>query len=238
MFMIKKTVKKLLYSFLPKSTVLLFHHVNQYSDIIKSGCILDYSKFCSIIDKFNNYESLGYIIEHPSSGKVAITFDDGLEDVYTHAYPYLMRKKIPFTIFVVTDFIGQPGYITELQLKEMADSGIVTIGSHGVSHKIFSQLDYEQKKRELEDSKRILQDIIKKPVCIFAYSHGIVDTDIMVKFNYYKYAMAVREEPLNILTKIIRSNYSLPRYNIDNNTFYNVLRELECFKFEDIRELK
>lgn len=36
----------------------------------------------------------------------AITFDDGYRDVYDHAFPILMRKGIPFAVFVVTDLVG------------------------------------------------------------------------------------------------------------------------------------
>jgi peptidoglycan/xylan/chitin deacetylase (PgdA/CDA1 family) len=37
---------------------------------------------------------------------VAITFDDGYMDVYDNGFPLLLRKGIPFAIFVVSDLIG------------------------------------------------------------------------------------------------------------------------------------
>jgi peptidoglycan/xylan/chitin deacetylase (PgdA/CDA1 family) len=36
----------------------------------------------------------------------AVTFDDGYQDVYDHAWPLLKRKGIPAALFVVTDVIG------------------------------------------------------------------------------------------------------------------------------------
>jgi len=41
-----------------------------------------------------------------TSGKVAITFDDGWEDFYSVAYPLLKRHKAASTLFVSTSFIG------------------------------------------------------------------------------------------------------------------------------------
>jgi len=41
---------------------------------------------------------------------VAITFDDGYQDVYELALPVLERKGIPAAMFVVTDLVGQPAW--------------------------------------------------------------------------------------------------------------------------------
>ena len=35
---------------------------------------------------------------------VNVSFDDGFEDVYTYAYPILKKYKIPFTLYLTTDF--------------------------------------------------------------------------------------------------------------------------------------
>lgn len=36
----------------------------------------------------------------------AITFDDGYADVYRYAFPLLVNKGIPFTVFAATDYVG------------------------------------------------------------------------------------------------------------------------------------
>ena len=38
----------------------------------------------------------------------AVTFDDGYQDVYAHAFPVLKRKGIPAAVFVVTELVGKP----------------------------------------------------------------------------------------------------------------------------------
>jgi peptidoglycan/xylan/chitin deacetylase (PgdA/CDA1 family) len=75
------------------------------------------------------FVSLDEIGEHAAAGipfdepVVAITFDDGYEDVYQYAYPTLKRKGIPAAIFVVTDLIGQKHWQIHDQLYYLLARG-------------------------------------------------------------------------------------------------------------------
>ena len=40
------------------------------------------------------------------AGSVAVTFDDGFVDNYSHAFPVLRSRRIPACIFLSTDFVG------------------------------------------------------------------------------------------------------------------------------------
>lgn len=65
---------------------------------------------------------------------VLITFDDGYLDNYENAFPIIKRLNIPVTMFVIDNCVGAPGYFSWEQAKEMEDSGLVTIYTHGKTH--------------------------------------------------------------------------------------------------------
>jgi peptidoglycan/xylan/chitin deacetylase (PgdA/CDA1 family) len=94
--------------------------------------------------KNGGYEvmALPRVVEALRTGKplpdkaVALTLDDSVMSVWQVAWPRLKAANLPFTLFVTTDEIDRGGAdrLTWDQLREMAQSGLVTIGSKGASH--------------------------------------------------------------------------------------------------------
>lgn len=105
---------------------------------------------------------------------VAITADDGYHNFYENAYPILKKYNVPATIFVITDYIGRPGYLNWSQLREMSDSGLVTIGSHTKSHPWLptASVDEEKIHDEIAGSKEVLEKGLGKSVYYFCYPNG------------------------------------------------------------------
>jgi peptidoglycan/xylan/chitin deacetylase (PgdA/CDA1 family) len=66
---------------------------------------------------------------------VVLTFDDGYESVYRHAFPVLKRLRLPATLFVYTDFLGGGESLSFAQLQEMMSSGLVDVQSHSKTHR-------------------------------------------------------------------------------------------------------
>ena len=226
--MIKQLARKIVYN-IPSSAILLFHHITDNPPVCRSGCLLSYEKFTGIIEKYRNYADLNSVVEKPHKKQIAITFDDGLLDVYETAYPFLKEKNIPFTIFVIADFLDTPGYITTDNLKEMASDSPVTIGSHGVTHKNINSLSPSEQKYELNHSKEYIEEIIGKPVNSFAFSHGQYDKSSVKLMKDYRYGFTVNSYPLNFITA--RNLKLLPRINVDNNSFDSVgLKLSKIFK--------
>jgi peptidoglycan/xylan/chitin deacetylase (PgdA/CDA1 family) len=102
---------------------------------------------------------------------VVLTFDDGYVDAYTNAFPLLRSAGLGGTFGIVTDWVGQPGYMNWDHLREMAAAGMQII-SHSANH---PDLGLEQDavvRDQLSRSKRVLEEQLGLPVSFFIYPAG------------------------------------------------------------------
>ncbi|MCX5678401.1 MAG: polysaccharide deacetylase family protein [Candidatus Omnitrophica bacterium] len=126
---------------------------------------------------------------------VVITLDDGFYNNYQFAYPVLKKYDIPATIFVIVEKIGQPGWLSWKDIKEMSDSGVITIGSHTLSHKWLTDLGTKQLKSELSLSKAMLEEKIGKPVNVLCYPIGAHNQRVEREAGLAGYTCAVATNP-------------------------------------------
>lgn len=126
---------------------------------------------------------------------IAVTFDDGYYNNYEYAYPVLKKYSIPATIFVIIKHVGDPGWLGWNEIKEMSDSGPVSIGSHTVMHNWLPTTGSIQLKKELKDSKAIIEENIGKPVNTFCYPLGAYNDRVKDAVKAAGYACAVVTNP-------------------------------------------
>jgi len=123
---------------------------------------------------------------------IAITFDDGYQDNISNALPLLKKYKAKATIYLVIDrhnrewsskrkkknnsgeLMVEPK-LSDEQVKELLESGLIEIGSHTVTHDNLPTLSEEQKHEEIVDSKKKIEDLFGIKCHSFCYPFGLFD---------------------------------------------------------------
>jgi peptidoglycan/xylan/chitin deacetylase (PgdA/CDA1 family) len=129
--------------------------------------------------------SFAECVEALESGKalpdrtVVITFDDGRENQYVHAFPILKHFGYTATFFVYPNPVGRRAeFMTWDQIREMQVAGM-TIGSHSYTHPYLTKIkDPRDMKREIEASRAKLEKELGIHVEYFAYPFGARNADI------------------------------------------------------------
>jgi peptidoglycan/xylan/chitin deacetylase (PgdA/CDA1 family) len=170
-------------------SVALFHRVTD--EIPEDGLTVStawFGGFCELMrDRFHvvPLAELHRILQAratPPLRTVAITFDDTYRD-NLFAARVLAEHHLPATFFIPTQYVGTDHVfewdlglkpmpnLTWDDVKEIQRLGH-EIGSHTVSHADLGQLDCEDARRELSESKQRLEDTLARPVRFFAYPFG------------------------------------------------------------------
>lgn len=145
------------------SIVLMYHALYRGSDISSIDkedlpYAVSEAQFVAQLERLAE-KSVG-VFTGESQPDVVVTFDDGHKSNLEFAAPHLARLNIPAYFFVTTDFIDQrKGFMSNRDLRELAQIPGMIVGSHGVSHRFFSDLPVPAAKTELVNSKAILEQI-------------------------------------------------------------------------------
>ena len=121
---------------------------------------------------------------------VALTFDDGYKDNYIYAYPTLKQFGLPATMFIIVNEVGRPqnDRLSWDEIKEMQNSGLIVIGSHTLDHPYLPEVKSEAElKRQIFDSKKILEQVLGVPMDLFCYPAGRFNAqirDLVIQAGY------------------------------------------------------
>lgn len=125
---------------------------------------------------------------------VVLTFDDGYSSYYTAALPLLKQYGWPGTLFVITAYVGKPGYVTWEQLQEAAAAG-TEIGSHTVTHPELHIVSPSRLVSELQESRKVLESKLSLTVHFFCYPVGRHNDQVVAAVREAGYLGAVTTKP-------------------------------------------
>ncbi len=113
----------------------------------------------------------------PAEAAITLMFDDGEESTMTVAKPVLNEYGFKGSISIITEMVGEEGFLTWAQLLGLQGDGWEAV-SHGITHNDLTAMTTRQVKRELYRSKRILE---RKGLAVksFALPYGAYNNDIL-----------------------------------------------------------
>lgn len=160
--------------------VLLFHRIEtNFPRSLSSLSVSQFQKFCTILQK-TSIPVVTFSEYSPIQQQCCLTFDDGDESIFEHAYPILKACHFRATVFVcsglftndhIFDAYKTPRILNGSKLKELIHAGW-EIGSHTVSHRDLTLLDDDDIFRELELSKITLERILQIPIKSLSFPYG------------------------------------------------------------------
>lgn len=108
---------------------------------------------------------------------LAITFDDGYEDNFTHAFPLAQKLATPLTIFLIAGYIEHQGWPDQLvnwaQVQEMNASKCIAFGAHTIHHPVLAQItSMTELQDEVSGARAALEERLGHAPRIFAYPYG------------------------------------------------------------------
>lgn len=152
---------------------------------------------------------------------VLLTFDDGFANNAANVVPLLEEEELPAVFFVATQHVLDPSDwlpatrravdecgvnvgaelrrdlfdgMSADELRRVARCPLVTIGSHTVSHPMLTRCDDASLAFELDESKRLLEELTERPVELFAYPAGDYDRRVAAAVRDAGYRAAFVED--------------------------------------------
>ncbi|MDI6785203.1 MAG: polysaccharide deacetylase family protein [bacterium] len=160
---------------------------------------------------------------------VVITIDDGVESVYSVAFPYLNKFNFCATLFLTTNFVNKS--FTWEMLNELQNSGVIDIQGHTKTHHYCSlvrDLKTERKtsylkrlEMELLESKNIIEEKLNNKVKYLAYPYGKYDQFVIEKAKKYGYKAlltfhggtnTLSSSPFNINRQAVYGDFDLKKF--------------------------
>ena len=164
--------------------IITFHSIDE------SGSVLSYPSrlLAALLESLRNTElpvlDLGTLLEPSTQHGVALTFDDGMRSVFTHALPVLRDYAAPAHLFLTTGMVGgqvcwktRPGDAPTFEMLKWDDveklhQGGVRIEAHTTSHPDMRELNDEAIATECGEADRIIEQRLGRQPEYFAYPFG------------------------------------------------------------------
>tara|TARA_B100001057_G_scaffold480489_1_gene553383 strand:- start:1254 stop:2315 length:1062 start_codon:yes stop_codon:yes gene_type:complete len=198
---------------------IMYHRFNENkypSTNIKMNIFKDHIKIINQLG-YNFYDpiNLNEDFNLPRKQKlILLTIDDAFKSFYLEAWPFLKKNKIPFILFVSTEPVGQKGYMTWDQIREIENEPFAFIGHHSDSHEYLINKTEEEFIADIETAnKKFLKNLGYIPN-LFSYPFGEYSRFMR---NYISKNFDFAFGQHSGVIDLNKDKYDLPRFPINEN---------------------
>lgn len=150
----------------------------------------------------------------PGARYSAVTFDDGFESTVNNAIPEMEKRRIPVTIFVTTGYLGEaatwwPASAPEKQQKiapaeewKRLPPDLISIGSHTVTHPHLPSMSEKDARRELHESRVMLQELLNRDISTFSFPYGEYNDELITWCREVGYERVFTIMPANAFRSV------------------------------------
>ncbi len=158
---------------------------------------------------------------------ILLTFDDGSKTHLEVLVPLLKKYGFTASIFIYPSIIssGKKYYMTWEELNKALDSGVLDLGSHTLYHPKLPTMSRAFIRKQLAESKQILEAKTGRKVIDLAYPFGLFDPRVIEEAKAIGYRMAFTVNPGKNLpgTPIYNIHRSLVPWGQSQSAFNSIL---------------
>lgn len=114
-----------------------------------------------------------------SSKVIVLTADDGYDDIFQNAYPVLQKYGLHLDLEIIAGLVGNPGYLTWDQLRQMQNSGLVHIYNHTWSHPWLPTQTADKITYEIRTAQMLLNQNLGVTAKIITYPYGAANNSVI-----------------------------------------------------------
>jgi peptidoglycan/xylan/chitin deacetylase (PgdA/CDA1 family) len=152
---------------------------------------------------------LDIVLDHP---EVDLTFDDGYASDVEIALPALLERGLSARYFPLAGRLDTSGHVTRTDLRALAGAGM-TIGSHGMHHRSWRDLDPKSGAEELDTARSVLAEAADTPVTEVACPFGAYDRSVLRALSQRGYTRVFTSDR----RRARRGDWLQPRYSVRRN---------------------
>lgn len=215
-----------------------------YHDLVEDKSQIEYDYMQTTVERFEKqitgliklgYKPITYqdLVDYKEGKKALskwsfiITFDDGYTGVYKYAYEIAKKYNIPMTSFLIDDCVGIPGYYTWDEAREMHDSGLISIYSHGLTHDRYSEVDKDVLVEQTEQAYKNLQTNLNDEniLKVFTYPYGLCTAEERTALDNAGFIQNLTDNRINLSNRLDLSG--LHRSYPLNNSLFKILLKIQ-----------